>query len=224
MIRIRQIFAKYRIPVMSKDFQKNVVDFTDDFVMACHYSAAAPGYLYQLITTCCKDPSCYLKQDYSAVMNSLKRFMNSNSFSAGDQRIVLSIFADEWNFIHRIPRKVSLLFVKRNKIMSIDQDKLQEYLDSDKSVLSIVERILMPKYNCLSVEQTLRYGEYQMVSLSKFYKCCVPDVELEMSSKKGFVPRTLLNSYGIASFLLIAGSLCITLGVIVTIIMILRGI
>lgn len=223
MLRIKQIFVKYKIPVMNKDFQKNAVDFTDDFVMACHYSVASPGYIYQFIGACCKDQRDYLKQDCSTIMSSLKRFMINNSFSLSDQKTVLNIFEEEWNFIYRVPRRVSLLFVKKNKIMQMSNDKLNEYLDSHKSLLSIVERILMPKYNCISVENTIRYGEYQIISLDKFYKCFIPDDAVELSSDKSFTPLKLLNSSGVISFLLILGSFCITLGVIVTIIMILRG-
>ena len=223
MLRIRQIFAKYKIRVMSKDFQKTSVDFTDDFVMGCHYSITAPGYLNQLFTTCCKDSSSYLKQDYHAVMNSLKRFMSSNSFSFSDQKTVLRIIKDEWDFVYRVPRKVSLLFVKRNKVMTMSYDKLKEYVESDKPLIDIVERILMPKINCISVEQTLKYGEYQIVTLDDFYKSPMADAEKSSSKSLFFIPRTLMNSYGMVSFLLVIGSLCITLGVIISIIMILRG-
>ena len=207
MLRVRQIFAKYKIHVMSKDFQKVSVDFTDDFVMGCHYSITAPGYLNQLFTTCCKDSSSYLKQDYHAVMSSLKRFMNNNSFSFGDQKTILRIVKDEWNFVYRVPRKVSLLFVKRNKVMSVSREKLEEYLESDKSLVEIVERILSPKLNCVSVEQTLKYGEYQIVTLDDFYKNPMLREEKSMDKDFVFAPKMLMNSYGMASILLIVGSL-----------------
>ena len=223
MLRVRQIFAKYKVQIMDKDFQKCDVSFTDDIVMGCHYSITSPGYFYQMITTCCKDNTYYLKQNYHALSSSLKRFMTNYSFRYSDQKVVLKIVEEEWNFIHRVPRKISLMFVKKQKFVSSNDDKLKLYLESDKSLLEIVERILTPKYHNLCVNQVLRYGEYQLIDLEDYYQAEEVKNTLKVKEEHSLVPMQFANSYGVASILLIVGSLFITLGVLISIIMILRG-
>lgn len=223
MIKIKQIFENHNIEVMSKDFKETAVHFTDDFIMGCHYSVAAPGYFYQLLVDRCKDNSAYLKQNKSVLMNSLKRFMGNNLFSKSEEKNVIKMVDEEWDFIHRIPRKICLLFVKKNKIMELSKDKLNEYLESDKDLYEIIERILAPKYNDISVEKTIKYGEYQLINLDDFYKVTVEEKKEEKVDKKKTVKLSFLNSYGMASVLLILGSFFITLGVIFSIIMILEG-
>ena len=223
MIKIKQIFEKHNIDIMDKDFNEKNVHFTDDFIMGCHYSVAAPGYFYQLLVDRCKDNGAYLKQNKSVLISSLKRFMSNNLFSKSEEKSILKMIDEEWNFIHRVPRKICLLFVKKNKIMELSKDKLNEYLESDKDIYEIIERILSPKYNDICVDKTIKYGDYQLVNLEDFYKSEVVSKKEEVVVKKNSFNFKLLNSYGIASAFLITGSFFITLGVIFSIIMILRG-
>jgi hypothetical protein len=148
--------------------------------------------------------------------------MSNHSFRLSEQKAMIRVVQDEWNFLTRVPRKINLLFVKRNKIMDVSYDKLYEYLDSSKGVYEIINRILTPQYSEVSMRNLLKYGEYQMISFEDFY------MKSSQTDQKSFFPEqakqlTLLNSYGVVSICLIAGSILISLGVIVTIIMILRG-
>ena len=221
ILKIKHLLAKNKISLVYKNFQDNSISFTDDFVMGCHYSVSSPGYFYQLLVRSDKDRALYLKQDYRALISSLKRFMNNHSVNNATQRSVLKMIEEVWNFLYRVPRKVSLLFVKRDRIFPVT-DKLNEYLESDKDLIEIIERILMPKNNAIDISETLRYGEYQLVTLDDFYQ--KEDVKAEEMAfvKQGFLWR-FANSSGVASLLLIVGSLLITFGVILSIIMIFRG-
>ena len=49
MIMLKDIFAKYNVDIMDKDFHDVKVFFTDDFIMGCNYSINSPGYFYQLL-------------------------------------------------------------------------------------------------------------------------------------------------------------------------------
>ena len=220
ILRVKQILENYKINLIDKDFNSDSVGFTDDFVMACHYSISSPGYLYQLLVRNDKDRDLYLKQDYNALISSLKRFMSNHSISGSDQKIIIKTIEDELSFLHRVKRRASIILVKRNRVISDSVSKLRDYLDSDKDLIEIVERILVPKNNCISINQTIRYGEYQLLGLEDYY-----DVEDVVKEEKTYRAPSLqfANSYGVVSILLIVGSLLITFGVIVSIIMILRG-
>ena len=222
MFKVQQIIAHYKRFVMEKDFRVEQVDMTDDFIMGCHYSASSPGYFYQLLTNCGVEKSAYLKQDHHAAMSSLKRFMNNRSMKSSDQKNILKIVEEEWNFISRVPRKISLLLVKRNKVMEIP-DRLNDYLSSDRDLYDIIDRILCPRYAAIPLQRPLKYGEYQMISLEDFYIASKEKEVVSLKDNKQVHSYELLNSYGIVSFCLILGSLLITLGVIISIIMVLRG-
>ena len=222
MLRAQQILNKHHIPAMTKDFHDDQIYLTDDLIMGCYYSATSPGYFYQLLTNLGVDRISYLKQNYHAAISSLKKYMSNHSFRLSEQKAMIRVVQDEWNFLTRVPRKINLLFVKRNKIMDVSYDKLYEYLDSNKGVYEIINRILTPQYSEVSMRNLLKYGEYQMISFDDFY------MKSSQTDQKSFFPEqtkqlTLLNSYGVVSVCLIAGSILISLGVIVTIIMILRG-
>ena len=222
MLKVKQIFEKHKMHFIEKEFKDNTVHFTDDFVMACHYSIASPGYFFQFILNCMKDSKAFFLKNHSLLMSSLKRFMSNNLFSKSEQRTVLKTIDEEWNILNRSPRKVALLFVKRSKVVGSSNDKLRDYLESDKDLEEIVDRIFSSKYGDVVIDKMIRYGDYQLLLLDDFYQ--QNSVEKEDKSvpvaKRSF---QLANSYGMASILLILGSFCITLGVIFTIIMILRG-
>ena len=226
--KINEIFAKYNvIRIVDKDFTKKRVYFTDDTIMGCYYSTYAPMFYYSFLTS--EDyfgklgrQDGYLIDNYDVVISRLKRFMSNNLFSKSEQRTVLKTIDEEWNILNRSPRKVALLFVKRSKVVGSSNDKLRDYLESDKDLEEIVDRIFSSKYGDVVIDKMIRYGDYQLLLLDDFYQ--QNSVEKEDKSvpvaKRSF---QLANSYGMASILLILGSFCITLGVIFTIIMILRG-
>ncbi len=223
MIKIQQIFNKHKVDKIEKNFRESNVHFTDDFVMGCFYSAVSPGYFYQLLVSNEKDSINYLKQNKTQLISNFKKYMSSSMFSNSEQKTVLKGVEEEWHLLNRVPRKISLLFVKRSIIMKSSNDKLNDYLESDKDLDEIIERILAPKNSDVLVNRVIRYGEYQLVTLDNFYKNTDDKNEDKIVKNSTLGDYKLLNSYGVVSILLILGSLFITLGVIFTIIMILRG-
>lgn len=222
MIKVQQILSKYKLSIMNKDFHGEEVFLTDDLIMGCYYSETSPGYFFQFLTNQGVERDLYLKQNYHALISSLKRFMSSHSFGLKDQRTILKIVEEEWNFITRVPKKTSLLLIKRDKVIDYQNDKLEDYLNSNHGLYTVIDKMLSPKYSNIGMQRALRYGEYQIISLPDFY---ITSMVSERSVKSASLerPYELLNSYGVVSICLILGSFFITLGVIISIIMILRG-
>ena len=77
-------------------------------------------------------------------------------FSNSEQKTVLKGVEEEWHLLNRVPRKISLLFVKRSIIMKSSNDKLNDYLESDKDLDEIIERILAPKNSDVLVNRVIR--------------------------------------------------------------------
>lgn len=233
--KANKIFAKYNvINIIDKDFSKKSASFTDDFLMACYYSTYGPNFFSSFLAN--EDyfgkktkQDGYLIDDYNLTIRNLKRFMDNNLFKENDKKFILDLVKDEWDLLHRDDKKISLLLVKRN-VLSDTHIKIDDYLNSDEDLYDIVDSILSPKkgiINCTNniapeditiINLDTYYDDKNKISYEEVYQAEIERMRQEQENKE------FMDTYGTASILLIAGSLLITLGVIVTIIMIVRGI
>ena len=232
-VKVNNIFAKYNvINIIPKDFLSKKVFFTDDLVKGCYYSLYAPLYFYGFLTNeeyfgkrIKKD--YYLKDDYNHMIGYLKRYMSNNLFSEIDRKYILDVVEEEWNLLHRKEKKISLLLVKRKDIFDKDVD-VNKYLDDDSDIYEIIDRMLNPKYNNIYCEKEIGIDNLNVLLFETYidYKeeIIEEDEELELYRYKDEeLKKEFLDKYGNVSILLLLGSLFITLGVIITIVGLLRG-
>lgn len=230
-----KIFSKYNvINIIDKDFSKKATAFTDDFLMGCYYSTYGPEFFYTFLND--EDyfgkrsrEDGYLIDDYNLAIRNLKRFMNNNLFSDEDKKYILSLVKDEWDLLHREDKKISLLLVKRS-VLSNSKNNLNDYLNSDEDIYDIIDRILSPKKGIVKCSDIISKEDINIITLDTYYdnkdKTSYEEeyqAELERYRKEE-ENKEFMNTYGTASALLLAGSLLISLGVIITIFMIVRGI
>lgn len=232
-IKLRDIFSKYNvINVIDKDFNKKRVVFTDDLVKGCYYSTYSPLYFYRFLIN--EDyfgkryrKDSYLKGDYLNLISPLKRFMCDNLFSDGDKKYVLSLIRDEWDLLHRVDKKISLLLVKRN-IIDYKSSTINDYLNDNGDLFEVVDRLLSSKNNNVYYDKILENDSFEIINLDNYCDEVfnIAQIEEQERKEKEELERTnnnFLNSYGKTSYMLLFGSLFISLGVIVTIFMIWRG-
>ena len=218
-IELNKILKKYKLSCILKDFSSNKVSFTDDFVLACYYSNYAPMFFYQFLVKNKiiknKKNDLYLEDNYNELMKNLKRFFNVHMFSLKDREFISNLVYDQWSILHRYPKKISLLLVKKRKILKKDGITLDDYLFDDKSLYEVVDRILNSKQSNILVNDVIDSNSLEIINLDYYY-------ESQSNKKEKIVfSRKFLNAYGSASLLLLLGSFFITLGVIVSIIMLL---
>ena len=230
-----KIFAKYNvINIIDKDFSKKTTAFTDDFLMACYYSTYGPSFFSSFLAN--EDyfgkrtkEDGYLIDDYNLTIRNLKRFMDNNLFKEDDKKFILDLVKDEWDLLHRDDKKISLLLVKRS-ILSDKHININDYLNSEEDLYDIIDSILSPKKGIINCTDSISPEDITIITLDTYY-----DDKNKISHEEAYQAelekyrmeqenKEFMDTYGAASILLIAGSLLITLGVIVTIIMILRGI
>lgn len=232
MKHVDKIFSKYGASnIMKRDFDNGKIYFTDDFIMSCHYSIVSPNYFYNLLFNeevygkrIRKDG--YLIGDYSTCIKNLKRFMSNNLFSEKDKNYVLKVVNDMWNYLHKVDRKISILVVKRKLIDGDNKTHVNDFLNDKCDLYEIVDRIFSSKYSNVVVNKIINSNNLEVISLNDFYRNKV----IKKGSKSNDIVNfninfnnELLNAYGRASIFIILGSMMITLGVIITIISILRG-
>ncbi len=231
-MKINSIFHKYNLPkVITKDFSDKKVFFTDDAVMGCYYSMCSPMFFYQFLLNNRLlgkrvQEDDYWYDRYEVFENALKRMMSNHLFSEKDRNFILDLFHDEWKIIHRRKRKICLLLMKR-KEMENAQVLLEEFIDSKGTVYDIVDRILSSKYNHIPYDKKILPSQMELLTLEHFYEKRIIyhfDENIEKIQKQdNYIGQEFLNTYGNVSLFLIIGSLFISLGVIISIISLLRG-
>ena len=87
---------------------------------------------------------------------------------------------------------------------------------SSNNIYEVVDRILCSKQKSIFSREILEPGSFEILNLDYYYETKAFDYELEEKKKYSF-----LNAYGNVSILLLVGSIFITLGVLISIIMML---
>ncbi len=224
--KLDSIFKKYSgKSVISKDFSSDKVFFTDDFVMGCYHSIYAPMFFYEFLSNelfggKIRNDLSYI-YDYDKLVGPLKKYMSNNLFTEADRKIVLNIVKRQWIFLQQNGDKITLLLAPRNKILA-KEILLDEYLKDNHTTYEVVDRILSTKYSSISSNLTLQYPDFQLISLDSY---CERILEKEEDTEEVDIHDNvdILDKHGNVSILLLVGSLFVSLGVIITIISILRG-
>lgn len=234
--KLNEIFARYNaINIIQKDFDSKNIYFTDDFVTACYYSNYSPMFFYNFINN--KDyfgkrirQDAFLKDDYNTSIRQLKRFMNDSFFSESDKNFVNNLVKKQWDLLHREDKKISLLLIKRKHVRSY-RSNLDDYLNDESDFDEVIDRMLSSKWGSVSYKDKIDREDIKVINLEGYYdhdESNLNDFSLDDEDeyyryKEENIGKEFLNVYGKASILIILGSLFISFGVIVTILMVLRG-
>lgn len=222
---VNNIFSKYNIlNIMDKDFSKKEVYFTDNIIMSGCYSLHAPGYFYKLL---CNDDynylsikkEAYLYNDYSLCINNLKKIFNEFNVSNNDRKYINDVVKNKWSLLDKDNNNMlAIMAVKRNLIDDVNSNP-KLFDDADESVFDAIDRLLSAN-NTISCDKIINSSLIEMVFIEL-------DNNIEQNDDKLKEEEILLdfnNTYGKVSLLLLFGSMLISLGVILTIIFVMRGI
>ena len=229
-INMNNLFAKNNVVnIINKTFDDKKVIFTDDFVLGCYYSMYSPMYFSKFLMNeeffgKIKQKDGYLKDSYSLVISPLKRFMSNNLFSDSDKKEILGLVKDEWDLLHREDKRISLLLVKRS-LISDNNIYVDKYLDSEEDLYEIVDRLLNSRFNNIVCDKYISNSDLEIVVLDNYYEKeeKVENNDSSYEKKIEEVNDDFLNKYGSVSYLLLIGSIFITLGVILTIFKVIGG-
>jgi hypothetical protein len=235
-IEVNKIFAKYNvINIIEKDFSNIKVYFTDDFVSSCYYSIYSPMFFYKFLNNTEYfgkgiRQDGFLKDDYNLSISHLKRFMSNNMFSDTDKKFILNVVSKQWALLHRGKRNISLMLVKRKRIYNKESIKLDDILNDTSDIYEVVDRLLNSKHKNINYNDFLNSEDFEIINLeynidnknNNYIE--VSNLDDAYLYKEEEVGTDFLNVYGKASIFILLGSIFISLGVIITIFMIVRGI
>ena len=223
---VNTIFRKYNDVAFCKDFSNLQVYFTDNFVDACYYSLYSPKYYFKFLLDNDENNKLskrfYLDNDFDKCFSEVKKYIDKE-FDDTDKNKVYEVIKEEWDFLNKVDRRVSLMVVKRGLIDKVDLELLDRLLESDDSLYDLTDRILSSKSKAVSCQNLLEKDNYDIFSID--YKDKVMEekkVEIERLETDE-EPKVLEDISGSVTVLMLLGSLFVSLGVIITVIMLLRG-
>lgn len=232
-MEIDKILSKGRDSIINKNFRDNGVCFTDNFVFACFYAYAAPMYFYRLLgdsKISYKNYSdlAYFKNDYFGCFNNLNALMKSLKIGDGYKKSIIKTCYDEWRSLKTDVSTVSIMAVKRSVFGINYLDKFEDIINKSSScdLGSSLGKIFNDINNDIVIRSKINSNDIRIISIDN-YKT-IMDIKKKQVEEIGnrqtnYNSDKIVNAYGSASILMLLGSVLITLGVVITIIMIYKG-
>ena len=210
-IELKKILNKYKDNYISKDFSLDEVIFTDSMERAYFYSLRSPMYYYDLICgdEFIEDKDSYVRKDYNSCLNNINKIIKRYNISSEDSNKIIDVFNREWKLLNNDKFNNScFMLVKRNLISDNDLD-LQKLINEfrDEEYYIILDRIINNNYNNVKCSRDIDTSEIEFLSIDNL-------VEKEEVSED-----SINNSEGIVSTFIVIGSILITLGVVITLVL-----
>ena len=222
-VDVDKIFTKHRVfNIMNKNFYNSDIYLTDNFSNACFYGANSPMYFYHLlcdniVISSTESSNLYLKNDYYQCFKNLGEVIKKADLNNAEKKFVMKSCLEEWKLLNKSNANINVLLVKR-RLFGYDKiDFVEDILINDKDFVlnDVIFSLLYCNNDRIPIEMRIDSKDIEFVS--------IPNHIYKYSCKKSDSEDELLDVYGKVSILVLLGSIFITLGVIVTIIMFIRG-
>lgn len=228
-IKVQEILKKKRhLRILNKDFSIREASFTDNFLMGCYYSVNAPMYFSKWI---CRNEfienpeevDAYSMGDYDLCLKNLYKLFTKLRLNDSQRNVFLDAFKSEWKLLDKSNSGVALMLVKRRAFKNFfDIEKFVEET-KDNSFAEAVCKLLGQKNNVV-ISKYIRKDDIKLVNLYGTKKFVKEEKKESLASEleKTFIRSddefAFSNTYGKVSILLLLGTICITIGVILTMI------
>ena len=215
--KAQDILDKYDCNFIDKDFNDREIVFTDSMSLAYYYSLRCPGYFYKYI--CGADfissGEAYTNKNYERCLTNIKKLFYTYHINEEDKKFLLDLFDKEWNLLQNNTNNISnIMMVKRDTITMelFDIDSfINNYVKEDYEF--ILERLT-------NIDNNVRCNNDIDINNIKFITISNKKSKKEEKVREEFDEFDFTNSYGSVSFLILIGSILVTLGVILTLIFI----
>lgn len=230
MRNVDNIFSRHGVKnIFNKDFVDKSMYFTDDLAMACYYSSIAPGYYsYFLLNDLFSNKNKiedYQHRNFFACFEGIEKYLDRSNYSNYDKDMILKVIKNEWKYLGSTNKRVSLLLIPR-KLINSDCPKFESIYDDSYNLYEMVDDILGLRYGDVKFNGLVESNNieilsfyYPMIEVKEPTTVKVRDEKVEQHEKPVYSLKQL-DTYGVVSFLIILGSLLISLGIIASIIVI----
>lgn len=223
--RFEDLQTKYSSFLKEMDFKHHFVSFTDDFVMACYYATYSPIYFSSfLCPTSSKklEINSYAKRDYIGCFKGLRQILKEKNISEEDSQKIERLCNDEWKLLCQSEAIPTIMLVKRQYFSKNQLQRISDILNDKETKISLLaSQIMDNRVDGLAWDRIIPNEQIEFVQIpySQFV------VEKEETKVEIVLPTVHLEEHsedGKVSFLVLLGSVLITLGVLVSIVMLYR--
>lgn len=201
-----------------EDFLENYVYFTDSFINSCCYGISSPLYFSNLF----RGNNAYYNNDYFKCFSNLNNLMKRAKLNSRDIKYITKVCNEEWKVLQKNNSNINIMLVKRKKLGYDSKIDINTIKASDDDLGNKIFKIFSSKANEIKSYDRIDSNDISFIEIPN-YKMLF-ELRKKQISNDDFVDLGYSNIYGKVSFLILIGSLLITLGVIITIISIGRGI
>lgn len=217
-IKIKEIINKHtKEEIIKKSFKEDYITMTDNFKKAYYYATNSPMYFSDLLSTGPQKNihkyinDSYYRKDYKDCINNINRLSNELNLSLKETNYIKEVVKKEWNNYKCNIAKPTIMLVKRNVINYNRENEEKELLKlKDMEIEEAVNTILNGKQDRIKVKDKISSNDIEFIELYSYND--LYDVEKDDNTD-------IINDYGYVTILLLIGSLLITIGVIMSIIM-----
>ena len=208
--------------ILDNDFSKTSVSFTDSFLKAYYYAINSPMYFYNIfcnnkLLTKATDKNAYMENNYDNCFNNLNKVIYKLDLNSEKANFVRDVCNKEWNLINRSNYCPTVMVVKRSLLLKDDKLIIP---NDDVELYEAVGKIISSKYDNIECNFRIDSSNIKFISLFKYSDLVKEDKKIVSTD---VVEESNSNEYGKVSLLLLSGALLITLGVIITMVMIITG-
>ena len=218
-IKVQTILTKYNCYAVDKDFSDKSVYFTDNMKLAYYYSCRSPFYFYNMICgeEFIKNKDCFYEKNYKECLSNIKKVCYKYNVGTNDEKYIIDVFNEEWNLLNNKEVINSFILVKRSAVKH-DRFSLEEFKKkySNDDYYVIFDKLVNNNYTNLKCVDNISRDDIEFL-----------DIKIRNEEPKKKVKEEIYldefdftNSYGKVSLLLLIGSILITLGIIITILLI----
>ena len=155
--------------------------------------------------------------------------MSNNLFSEIDQNYILDLVRDEWDLIHNEEENISLMMVPR-VVISEEFISLKDVIEAsleDKDIYETVDRLLSSKHQNIYCNKKIDNNDIIFLNfdfdLRKEKIEEKKEIDKKYLEKEKIVEQDFLDGYGKATVFLLIGALFVTLGVLISVILLIKG-
>ena len=216
--------------ILEKDFYIKKVEFTDSLLLGCYYSVNAPMFFSNLLCRNCfinnqENIDSYSKNDYQACLKNIYKLINGLNLNDEEKNIFIDAFKSEWKLLDKDNNNISLMLIPRDLFID-SMINIDSFIEENKEV-SFVDCVckLLEHNDNIVVNDDIMKRHITFINLDNYKKYVRSDKKdsLKVELEKTFVNNedefAFSNTYGKVSILLLVGTVLITLGVILTILM-----
>lgn len=230
-LKIKKILRKYP-DIMEKTFKEDYIVMTDDLKRAYYYAFNSPMYLSNILSNnyIISDKKSrttyYLKKDYKKCFSNLNKLCIDLNLNIKEKNYLRNVCKEEWYNLKNDISKPTIILVKRESIGINYLNNIEKIIkESAECDLDIsINKIINNKNNAIKVYKKIESKDIEILELYSYKELYIKEKEIVNTNSIEYIDQKYINAYGKISILILLGSIFITLGVIISIIMLSRGI